>query len=111
MQHSRLILFNRDDIVAAAVDDLFTEIPLAKHGVAGDDLALQGQHAQKLQRRFVFVGLGADAELGDHGADARGVGGQQMNAGHLIAGAAAQGLAVQGDDVAPVGTALSKPLA
>jgi hypothetical protein len=110
MQHGRLIVLDRDHVVAAAVDDLFTEIPLAKHRVARDDLAAQGQHAQKLQRRLVLVGLGVDAQLGDHGGDARRVGGQQVDAGHLVTRAATQGLAVQGDCIAQIGTTPPEPL-
>ena len=110
MQHGWLVLLDRDDVIAATVHDFFTEIPLAKHRVAGDDFALQRQHAQKLQGRLMLVGLGVDAELGDHGADAWGIGGQQVNARHLVAGAAAQSLAVQRNRVAQIGTALPEPI-
>jgi hypothetical protein len=111
LQDGRLILLDGDHVVTAAVDYLFTEIPLAKHGVAGDDLAPHGQHAQKLQGGFVLIGLGIDAELGDHGADARRIGGQQVDAGHLVAGAATQRLAIEGDGVAQIRTALLEPFA
>jgi hypothetical protein len=109
LQHRWLILFDRDHIIAAAVDDLFTEIPLAKQSISRDDLATHGQHAQQLQCRFVLVGLGIDPELSDHGANARRIGGQQVDAGYLVAGAATQGLTIQGDGIAQIGTALLEP--
>jgi hypothetical protein len=109
LQHGRLILLDRDHVVTAAVDHLVTEIPLTKHGVPGDDLAAQRQDTQKLQGRLVLVGRGVDAELGDHRADARCVGGQQVNARHLITRAATQGLAIQSDGVTQIGAALLEP--
>jgi len=110
LQDGRLILLDRDDIVAPAVYDFFAEIPLAKHGVARDDLAAYRQDAQQFQGGFVFVGAGINPHLRDHCRDVRRVGRQQVHAGHLVAGAASQGLAVQGDGVAQVRTALLEPL-
>jgi hypothetical protein len=110
LQYRRLILFDRDDIVAPAVDDFCAEIPLAKHGIAGDDLAAHRQNAQQFQGGFVFIGAGVNPHLRDHRRDVRRVGRQQVDAGHLVIGAAPQRLAVQGDGVAQVGTALLEPL-
>jgi hypothetical protein len=94
----RLIVLDREDIIAAVVEDLLAKVALAEDGVAGDDAAAHGQNAQQLQGRFVFVGLGIDAHLRQHGGGTDGVGGDQVMAGHRVVSTAAQGLAVQCDD-------------
>jgi hypothetical protein len=68
-----------------------------EHGVAGDDLALDRQHSQELQRGLVFVGLGINSELADDRLDVRGIGGHQVNPGPLTVATSSDGLAVDGD--------------
>ena len=57
----------------------------------------------------MFIGLSGHADLRDNGSDTRRVGGQQMNAGQLIGGAAAEGFAVDGQGIAQVRTAGRDP--
>lgn len=90
-----LIILGEQDVVPALVDDLGAQVALAEHGVAGDDTAGQRQHAQQLQGRLVFVGLGIDPQLRQHRLTMGGVGGHQVLPGYLIVLAAAGGLAVQ----------------
>jgi hypothetical protein len=44
----RLILLDREDVVAAGRDDGLTQVALAEDGLAGDDATLEGQNAQQL---------------------------------------------------------------
>jgi hypothetical protein len=104
-----LIFFNRYDVIAPFLDHFLAEVALAEPGIPGDDLALQGQDTQKLQCGLVLVGLGVDTDLRDDGGDVRGVGAQEMDAGHLIGSAAPQRLAIKVDDVAQVGTTTPYP--
>lgn len=71
------------------------QIPLAEHRVAGDQLALQRNQIQHLQRRLVFVGLGIDRNLIEHQLRFVGIRGQQMNTRHFVTLRATQRLAVQ----------------
>src|SRR5919206_304824 len=63
----RLIVLDRQEVVAAGGDDRGADVAVGEHRVAGDDLAGQRQHAQQLQRRLVLVGLAVDAQLAQHG--------------------------------------------
>lgn len=71
------------------------QISLAEHRVAGDQLALQRNQIQHLQRRLVFIGLGIDRNLIEYQLRFVGVRGQQMNPRHLVALRATQRLAVE----------------
>jgi len=46
---------------------------VGEHGVAGHDLALQGQDAEQLQGGLVLVGLGIDPQVRQDGSGGRGV--------------------------------------
>ena len=94
---ARLILLDKEEVVAPLRDDLLAEVALAEDGVAGDDAALDRQDAQQFQGGLVLVGLGIDFDLHEDGFDQRGVGGDQVLAGHRAVAATAQGLAIQGD--------------
>jgi hypothetical protein len=72
-------------------------------GVAGNGVALQGPNAQPLQHRLVLLGLAVHADRSDDASPLGGLGGEEKDAGHLVAAAAAAALAVQGRGVAPVG--------
>ena len=91
-----LVVLDREEVVPTLADDLRADVLLAEHRVAGDDPALQRQHAEQLQGGLVLVGRGLDAQLGEHGPGGRGVGGQQVGARDLAVPAAAGGLAVDG---------------
>jgi hypothetical protein len=107
--HRGLVLLHRYHVVAPLLDHLLAEVALAEHRVPRDHLPPQRQDAQELQGRLVLVGLAVDPDLGHHGRDPRGVGAQEVDAGHLVGGAAAQRLAVQGEGVAQVGAAPFQP--
>jgi hypothetical protein len=94
----RLIVLDREDIVAAVVDDLLAQVTLAEEGIPGDDASADGQDAEQLQGRLVFVGLGIDPHLRQHRRGRAGVGSDEVLARHRTVAAAAQGLAVEGDD-------------
>jgi hypothetical protein len=68
-----------------------------EHGISGDDLALQSQHAQQFQRGLMFVGLGIHPKLGQDRLDVRGIGGEQVDPGRRAVATAPGGLAVDGD--------------
>lgn len=57
----------------------------------------------------MFVGLSSHADLSDDGGDAGRVSGEQMNAGQLIGGTAAEGLAIDSERIAQVGAAGRNP--
>lgn len=99
------------DVVGVLLRKGFGDLGLAEHRVAGDDLARQRQHAQQSQRRLVLVGLGIDAQLPDHGLNRRREHGDQVYRGGLAVVTAPERLAVEGEVVAEVGTALEDPVA
>ena len=94
----RLVVLDREDIVAAVGDDLLAQVALAEDGVAGNDAALDRQNAQQLLGRLVFVGLGIDAHLRQHGACCGSVGGDEVMAGQRAVSTATQGLAIHSKD-------------
>src|SRR5262249_13195209 len=94
----RLIFLDPEDGVAPPINDLLAEVALAEEGVACDDAASDGHNAQQLQGRLVFVGLGIDPHLRQHGGGLDGVSGDEVMAGHRTVSTATQGLAVQGED-------------
>ena len=49
----RLIVLDREDVVAPLINDLLAEVALAEEGVACDDAASDGHNAQQLQGRLV----------------------------------------------------------
>lgn len=85
----RLIVLDREDIVAALVEDLPAQVALAEEGVAREDAAADGHNPQQLQGRFVFVGLGIDPHLRQHGGGRDGVSGDEVLAGHHAVSTAA----------------------
>ena len=93
----RLVVLDREEVVAAALDDLRANVALAKHRVAGEDLAPSGQDAQQFLGRFVFVGLGIHSDLGQDGLGRRAVGGHEVLSRHFPVTTASRRLAVQGD--------------
>ncbi len=79
----RLVRLDRPHVVASPAEHLRADVAVREHDVAGDDLALQGQHPQEFQCRFVFVGLGIHAELGQDRFDVRGRNGHQVDPGRV----------------------------
>jgi hypothetical protein len=97
-RQTRLIVLDEEQVVAAPLDDLGAQVTLTKHRVAEEDRTRQRQDAEQLQSRLVFVALGIDSDLRQHGRGRRRVGGDEVLAGNLAVFAATQGLAVQRDD-------------
>src|SRR5262249_51345541 len=56
----RLVVLDREDVIAAGRNDGGAEVALAEQGIAGDDVSLHRQDAQQLQGGLVLVGLGID---------------------------------------------------
>jgi hypothetical protein len=94
---SPLVALDRKQVVAALLDDLRAQVALAKHRIAQDDAALDGQDAQQFQSGLVLVGLGIDPDLGEDGVVLMRVGGHEVVPGRRAVAAAAQGLPVEGD--------------
>ncbi|QDS90688.1 hypothetical protein EC9_49020 [Rosistilla ulvae] len=66
-----LIVFHCDQIIATRVRNLSSDIPMAKHRVAGHQPAFQGNASQQPHRRFMFIGLALHARLSEHAASGR----------------------------------------
>jgi hypothetical protein len=94
---AQLVTLDREQVVAALLDDLRTQVTLAKHRVAEDDPALDRQDARQFQGRLVLVRLGINPDLGEDGLMLVRVGGDQVLAGRLAIAAAAECLTVEGD--------------
>jgi hypothetical protein len=84
-----LVPFHREQVVAALFDDLGAHVPLTKHRVTENDAALDWQNAQQLESSLVFIGLGLDANLGEHGLVFMSVRGHEMVARHRAVATAA----------------------
>jgi len=92
----RLVVLDEQQVIAAPVADLLGEVAVGEHGVAADDLPGHGQHAQQPQGGLVFVGLGIDPQLPQHGRAGRDEGRQQVGAGDVAVAAALERLAIEG---------------
>jgi len=96
-----LVVLDEEEIIALLRDDRRAHVALAKHGIPDDDTALHRQDAQQFESGLMFIGLGIDFDLDQDRFDERGVGGDQMLAGHHAVAAATQGLAVHGERFFP----------
>ena len=85
----RLVVLDREDVVAAGRDDRLAQVALTEDRVPGDDAPADGHNAEQLQGRLVFVGLGIDAQLRHHGGGRDGVGGDEVVAGQFPVATAA----------------------
>ena len=94
---SGLVGLGEEEIIALLLDDLGADVTLAEDGIAKDDASLDRQNAEQFEGGFVLVGLGIDPYLDKDSFDERGVGGDEVLAGHHAVAAAAQGLAIQGE--------------
>jgi hypothetical protein len=65
-QNVRLVLFDRDLIIALRVHDLLAQITLTEHRIAHDDPPLQYHLTQQIQSRLVLVGLLVHTTLTEH---------------------------------------------
>ena len=63
-----LVALQRQDIVAALIDDLLGDVALAVERVDGHDRALEREHLQQLRHRGDLVGLGVGGDLRQHQA-------------------------------------------
>jgi hypothetical protein len=68
-QQRRLVFLDRQDIVSTSFNYAGAEIALREHCISSDDLASDRQYPQQFQRRFVFVRLAIDSQLGHRGMD------------------------------------------
>lgn len=105
-QEPGLVELDRQNMVAAAVDDRLSEVGVGGHRIGGHHGAPERKHAEQLQRRLMFVGFDVDAELSEHFGDLRGIGRQQMHARGRAVGRPARRLAVD-HDLARAGVAAS----
>ena len=63
-----LVGFDGEDVVAAGLDDGVGGLALAVQRIGGDDRVADVDRVQKCSQHGNLVGLGADGELGEHGA-------------------------------------------
>lgn len=103
-----MVGFAGEHVVGVGLADFPRDGLLAAHGVEGDDAAGQFPAAQQFGHGGAFVALFRGAELAEHQPVARRPGADQMHGATARAAAAAQGLAVEGDDFA--GQRLAQPL-
>ena len=103
-----LVVFDKEEIIALLCEDRRANVALAEHGIPDDDTALDGQDAQQFESGLVFIGLGIDFDLDKDRFDERGVGGDEMLAGHRAVAAATQRLAVEGERFFPLVPTLSR---
>jgi hypothetical protein len=95
-----LVVFDCQDVIATADNNLFRDSGLATHGIDGYDRACQGQHREQFGDgsdfvRFLFTGTLAQGQ-----ARFGGIGGNLMQSPQAAPGTpgAAQGFTVNGDD-------------
>ena len=86
------VVLHRQQVLAPGIDDFPGHIPPAEQGVADHHRPRHGQDSRQLEGGFAFVGLGIDADPGEHGPGVRGEGGDPADAARV----AAAGLAVAG---------------
>jgi hypothetical protein len=86
---AQLVPLDREQVVAALLDDLRAQVALAEQRVAEEDPPRDRQDAQQLQGGLVLVGLGIDLDLGEDGLVPVGIGGDQVLTGRLAVAAAA----------------------
>ena len=83
--------------------DFTGQIPLTEHRVPRDQLVLDRDQVQQLQRGLVLIGLGVDGQFPQYQSRLVGTGRQQMHAGELHVGQTAKRFAVETDGGPPVG--------
>jgi len=79
-------VFDGEDVVAAAADDVFGGVALTVHGVGRDDHPVDVECGEKLSQHGDFVGLDVDRQLREHDAAVLAQPGQKV---HEVAGRAA----------------------
>jgi hypothetical protein len=57
IQQRRLVVFDKDQIVAPSIDHLLAEVALAEHGVASHQSPFEGQAFEQPKGCLVLVGL------------------------------------------------------
>src|SRR5262245_22845828 len=93
----RLVVLDRQEVVAPAVDHRPAEVPLGERRVAGDHHALQRDQLEQRQGGLGLVGV-PDRDLGQHGLGIPVVGADQVDPRDGAAAGATQPLAVDGYD-------------
>lgn len=94
---AQLIAFDREEVVPFTLDYLRTQVTLAEHGIAKDDMALDRQNAEQFESGLVFVGLGIHPYLPEDSPLLMGKSGHQVVARRVAIVAATQVLAVERD--------------
>ena len=90
----RLVALDREEVIAAALDDEATEVGLGEDRIAADDRTLDGKRLEQGQGRRDLVGLRRHPQLPDDTLQPFAERGQQMHSGHIADSAAPQPLAV-----------------
>src|SRR3954452_8198803 len=90
----RLVALDREQVIAAALDDEATEVGLGEDRIAADDRTLDGKRLEQGQSRRDLVGLRRHPPLPDDTLQPFAERGQQMHSGHIADSAAPQPLAV-----------------
>src|SRR3954468_24462488 len=90
----RLVALDREEVIAAALDDEATEVGLGEDRIAADDRTLDGKRLEQSQSRRDLVGLRRHPQLPDDTLQPFAERGQQMHSGRIADGAAPQPLAV-----------------
>src|SRR3954467_15691566 len=90
----RLVALDREEVIAAALDDEATEVGLGQDRIAADDRTLDGKRLEQGQSRRDLVGLRRHPQLPDDTLQPFAERGQQMHSGPIADSAAPQPLAV-----------------
>src|SRR3954454_3288636 len=90
----RLVALDREEVIAAALDDEATEVGLGEDRIAADDRTLDGKRLEQGQSRRDLVGLRRHPQLPDDTLQPFAERGQQMHSGPIADSAAPQPLAV-----------------
>src|SRR5450631_886454 len=101
----RLIVFDGNDEVAFAIDDLFANVFLTAHGVNGDDGIGEVDLLEKLWNRRDFVGFFLGGDLSQSDAFLAGPGADDVQGAQSFTGIvrAAASLAIDGDETIRLG--------
>ena len=89
-----MVAFDREQVVTALVGDLTGDVPLAPHGVNGDEQALDLQCLEQFRDGGNLITLGGDLFLAKNDAQFRSEGTDHVNGGLTAAARPTHGLAI-----------------
>jgi hypothetical protein len=104
----RLVVLDREQVVSSGVAYVPADLALTEDGVACDDRAVERQALEQRERSGDLVLIGLDDEIADYRREAGGEGGEHMQRLGIVAAAALERLAIDGD-VAGRGIAEGEP--